>query len=255
MLISGASDIISPIGHEDLGLYYFLYESGVMITIAHCVIFAQICFLYNFGRGWFFNQVELLIKQLKKVYLSPTLVHQTLQYFETLWNVLRGEITPELVTMAPLHLQQPILIAFFAKHIEQHFLFADTHIDFLRQLYLHVQRWFLISSQTIVYQGDVDYSMYFITSGMVQGAQLDGDREIKFLLRKGESFGELNGLFGGPHRATYTCLTSVELLVLQRDKWEYLLEWFPASKAQILEMAERFRTVATLQLLHVLKSD
>lgn len=65
MLISGASDIISPIGHEDLGLYYFLYESGVMITIAHCVIFAQICFLYNFGRGWFFNQVELLIKQLK----------------------------------------------------------------------------------------------------------------------------------------------------------------------------------------------
>lgn len=53
----------------------------------------------------------------------------------------------------------------------------------------------------------------------------------------GMSFGEAAGLYDLPHTKSYKALSVVDIMRLQKKKWNYLLKYFPASKEVIFKRA------------------
>ena len=87
-------------------------------------------------------------------------------------------------------------------------------------------------------KGDSDCCMYFVNKGEVNVFEVGGRTDVKFAcFSKGTCFGEAQGLACIPHKYTYKAHTVVEVLILKKLKWEYLLKWFPASKVEIITRA------------------
>lgn len=57
-------------------------------------------------------------------------------------------------------------------------------------------------------------------------------------LGPGSSFGEVQAFLNLEHTKTYKALSSVDLIALAISDWEYLLEWFPASKQKLLNRVQ-----------------
>lgn len=166
-------------------------------------------------------------------------MNKTWQYLLDLWFRRYGQSLPLIIEEAPSYLKQDIMNAMYGKHLENHFLFAKTHIDFLRQLVCHLKPYVFFPSNYIVEKNDVDATMYFIHSGEIEVYDIMGRNEnIQKVLTKNMSFGEAQGLFNIPHTHSYKALTVCDILILRRCDWFSLLDWFPASKEQIFEGAK-----------------
>lgn len=149
---------------------------------------------------------------------------------------------PSLVTQAPPYIRQDIMLNLYGIHIETHFLFARTHVDFVRQLVVHLKRCVFFPGNFLAEKGDVDGCMYFIHDGEVDVFDVHGENVIpREVLRKGKSFGEASGLFNSPHIYSYKAHTVVDALLLRYLDWEYLLKWFPATREEIYEKASQFQ--------------
>lgn len=83
--------------------------------------------------------------------------------------------------------------------------------------------------------------MYFIEDGEVAVYDvIEGREEIKQLvLGPGKSFGEPQGLYGLPYYRTDKTRFTTRILILDKKNWKYLLKWFPASKEEIEEQAQK----------------
>lgn len=173
--------------------------------------------------------------------MSPFILRKIWQYLLQLWHRRRGEWMPSLVTEAHSCIRQDLMLSLYGYHIESHFLFAKTHIDFIRQLVVHLKRCVFFPGNFLVEKGDVDGCMYFIHDGEVNVFDVHGENVIpRERLRKGTSFGESSGLFGTRHAYSYKAYTVVDALLLNYSDWEYLLKWFPASNEDIYEKAKQF---------------
>lgn len=173
--------------------------------------------------------------------MSPFILRKVWKYLLQLWHRQRGEWMPILVTKAPPYIKQDILYTLYGHHLETHFLFAKTHIDFLRQVIVHFKRCVYYPGNFLAEKGDVDNCIYFIHEGEVSVFDVLGDNIIpREILRKGRSFGEASGLFRSHHEYSYKAHTVVDALLLNYTDWAYLLQWFPASKKEIYEKALQF---------------
>lgn len=156
------------------------------------------------------------------------------QYLLDLWFRQNGQWMPVLIQRAPYYLKQDIMFALYGKHLENHFLFAKTHVDFLRQLVCYLKRCVYFPQNYITEKNDVDACMYFIHTGEVEVFDIMGKNEImQRLLTNNMSFGEAQGLYNVPHAYSFKAHTIVDILILRRNEWSGLLKWFPASKEQI----------------------
>lgn len=146
---------------------------------------------------------------------------------------------PSLLSSSPEYLKQDLMQSLYGHHIENHYLFAKTHVDFIRQVVVHLNRCLFFPGNFITEKGDVDNSMYFIHDGEVYVYDIMGKNEnLKETMEKGMSFGEAQGLLGIPHEYSYKAKTVVDAVILKRNEWEYLMHWFPASKEVIFEAAK-----------------
>lgn len=149
---------------------------------------------------------------------------------------------PAIITEAPAYLKQDLMTALFGYHLTNHFLFANTHTDFLRQLVAHLQRCVFFPGNYLAETGDMDGSMFFIHDGEVEVYDKHGNNDIlRIILRRDQSFGEAQGLFNIPHDQSYKARTVVDALILKREDWQFLLDWFPASHEEIMERAAEHR--------------
>lgn len=145
---------------------------------------------------------------------------------------------PSLITYSPEYLKQDLMYGLYGHHVQSHFLFARTHTDFIRQLVVHLKRCVFFPGNFIAEKGDVDNSMYFIHDGEIDVYDMMGNNENHIeTLANGKSFGEAQGLLGIAHKYSYKAKTVVDAVILKYDQWEYLLNWFPASKEVILDAA------------------
>lgn len=116
-----------------------------------------------------------------------------------------------------------------------------THVDFIRQLVVHLKRCVFFPGNFLAEKGDVDGCMYFIHDGEVDVFEMHGENVIpREVLRKRRSFGEASGLFNKPHEYSYRAHTVVDALLLCYSDWQYLLKWFPASQEEIYSKAIQF---------------
>lgn len=147
---------------------------------------------------------------------------------------------PRLITEAPSYLKQDVMLYLFGYHLENHFLFAKTHKDFLRQLVTLFERRVYLPGNVIVEKGDMDSAMYFVHKGEVGAFVRVGTNEVtSYILGSDMSFGEAQGLYNFPYRKTYKAISVTFILALRRSAWEYLLKWFPASQETIMTEATR----------------
>lgn len=128
----------------------------------------------------------------------------------------------------------------FGRLINDHFLFKRTHIDFQRQLVALFDVCVFLPGMHVVQKGDVDNCMYFIDEGEIVVYDTVDKKEVeRSILGVGESFGEAQGLFGVPHDKSYKARFTTKMVILNKERWWYLLDWFPASKEHIEEQAAR----------------
>ena len=126
--------------------------------------------------------------------------------------------------------------ALYGPTLLAHPVFSKTHADFLRQLVAHTHLQVYLPGQYIAEKGDVDQSMYFVLSGEVIVYDKHGNNEIEqMVITKGGAFGDAQGIGGIPHDRSYKARFVCELLILVRDEWSYLMDWFPASREFIFE--------------------
>ncbi|KAI4455199.1 cyclic nucleotide-gated cation channel subunit a [Holotrichia oblita] len=171
--------------------------------------------------------------------LSPSLYSKVSNYCLRLWQCQRGDWLPEMIQESPSSLKENIMNGLYGKNLTNHFLFQATHKDFLRQLVVHLERFVFSPGDSIVEKGDSDCCMYFISSGEVNVYEVEGKTEVKMLqLSSGMSFGEAQGLYCISHHYSYRACTVCDILILNKNRWEYLLKWFPASREEIYAKAQ-----------------
>lgn len=142
---------------------------------------------------------------------------------------------PTLIMHAPGYLKQDIMYALYGYHITNHLLFAKTHIDFIRQLLVHMVPIVYLPGQYIIEKGDIDGRMYFVHDGEVKVIDKHGNNEIEqCVLHKGASFGEYQALKNIEHTRSVKTSVMCTIISLKTSDWNYLLDWFPASR-EILE--------------------
>lgn len=148
---------------------------------------------------------------------------------------------PMLIHNAPSYLRQDIMNYLYMSHLENHFLFTKTHKDFLRQLVVHLERCIYFPGNYIVAQGDMDNTMYFIHKGEVGAYVTSNNKEIHMhTLRTNMTFGEAQGLKLMPYHFSYRAISTVEVLALRKNDWQYLLAWFPASHEELKKRSEEW---------------
>ena len=159
----------------------------------------------------------------------------------------KGEWMPVLIDEAPPYLKQDIMSYLYSYHLRRHFLFMNTHTDFLRQLVVHMKRSVYLPNNYIVEKGDVDSTMYFIHRGEVGAFDSREGVEVQcFMLSTNMSFGEAQGLHRVPFPLSYKALTVVEVLALKRSRWEYLLQFFPASREELTVKSQEYGLLEAL---------
>lgn len=139
-----------------------------------------------------------------------------------------------MIQESPSSLKENMMQALYGKNLSNHFLFSATHKDFLRQLVVHLERFVFSPGDFIVEKGDSDCCMYFVNTGEVNVYQINAKTETKIQqLNAGMSFGEAQGLYCISHQYSYRANTVCDVLILNKNRWEYLLKWFPASREKI----------------------
>lgn len=111
--------------------------------------------------------------------------------------------------------------------------------------------------ETIFHQGDPGDSLYVIESGSVKIVlpwPEGEDGAIIATLVRGDFFGELALIDGAPHSATAIAVEPVEALVLQRDRFEELIETQPQLRRALFAglVAELRRLTGHVEELHFL---
>lgn len=146
---------------------------------------------------------------------------------------------PVIIQYSPSYLKQDLMYAMYGKHLENHYLFCNTHVDFLRQLVCHLRPCIFFPNNIIVEKYELDSTMYFIHSGEIEVIDVMGKNLfLHNVLTKDRSFGEAQGLYNIPHAYSYKAITVCDVLLLRKCDWYKLLEWFPASKEKIYDAAK-----------------
>ncbi|KAK4878712.1 hypothetical protein RN001_011218 [Aquatica leii] len=189
-------------------LILFVFQ---MSTIALISQFTSLLEIRQYSHNNYEHQIKLLDKYLN------------------LWTLHGGVSIPEMIINAPPSLKQDLMKSLYGYHVSNHFLFKDTHVDFLRQLVVHLKRCLFFPQNYLVTKDDIDGSMYFIHQGT-----------LLQLLDENDTFGEEQLLYNTRHKQSYKARTVVDVVILNRTEWSYLLQWFPASRAEIFKKAREY---------------
>ncbi|KAI4466367.1 cyclic nucleotide-gated cation channel subunit a [Holotrichia oblita] len=197
--------------------------------------FANILRLGKYVLNNYEREINHLDIFMRNANLSLPIINKVRSYFIVLWHHYSGVCMPTLISRAPGYLKQDIMFALYGYHITNHILFSKTHMDFIRQLLVHMVPEVYLPGQYVIEKGDIDGRMYFIHDGQVKILDKHGNNEIEqCVLIKGNSFGEYQALKNIEHIRSVKTAGICVIISLKTSDWSYLLDWFPASR-EILE--------------------
>lgn len=206
----------------------YLYGTARMITYSHGVYERK-----------YFNICRSLVQRRT----SLTLTNRIDLYLKLLWKQYRGTAFPEFLRDAPTCLREKIVNVCFQHHLSKNAIFQNCHEDFLRQVMPFIRIRAFFSGDYIIYQGSVNDCMYFIHEGEIFVISEDAKHNETVIgkLTNGQAFGVIQGLNEDtPHRYTFKSLGNSTILVLIKKRWQYLLDYFPASKDEIYKAANEY---------------
>lgn len=136
-------------------------------------------------------------------------------------------------------------------------LFAKVDDETLRLCVASVRVCRYRKNETIFHQGDPGNSLSIIASGSVKIVLPSSEGEegaIIAIMARGDFFGELALIDGAPHSATAVAMEPTETLVLQRDRFQALIETEPQLRHALFAglVAELRRLTGHVEELHFL---
>ncbi|GJQ72602.1 hypothetical protein Trydic_g1267 [Trypoxylus dichotomus] len=165
--------------------------------------------------------------------ISYPLMELNERYISSLWSHFNGVQSPTLLDEAPYYLKEGILNSLFGVHLRRHPIFRRCHVDLIRQITAKFKTRHFFPGDMIAYSEDIDHCMYFIEYGEVHALTEDSlyDEVIEDVLTNGDMFGFEQGIYLRiGHQYTYKVAKNSFIVILQREDWIYLLEYYPASK-------------------------
>lgn len=205
---------------------FFVCVSQIYSIVSECGITKQY-FMFNSDR---------ILSFMNNEDVSLSLIERVTTYMQLLWSKQRGHIYPKLLQEAPRYLRDAILNDAFHHLLSRNPIFAKCHPDCIRQILQKCQAITFFNGDYVQFKGVIDNRMYLIFSGkiVVLNDETVFDDDIVTVLTSGDAFGIKQGLrYKLPHMYSYKSVQQSLLVILDYNKWEYLLRFFPASKEQI----------------------
>lgn len=221
-----------------------MFDLNSAITLMPLMVMARFVALYFIASIVATAQVITRRKHLYEIFaikialymenenISYPLMKLNNRYVSSLWLHYDGIQSPSLLDEAPYYLREGILNSMFGLHLRRHPVFKKCHIDLIRQISANfkVRRFF--PGDIITYINDIDHCMYFIQEGVIQALSEDSlyNEVVDVTLISGNMFGFDQGIYlRAGHIYTYKVAENSLILLLKRDDWIYLLDYFPAS--------------------------
>ena len=225
------SEVCAPsewvIKYGDIGKEMYFINSGIVSVIS-----ADGSRIFNvLGPGSFFGEYALLYSQTRtasiraETYCSFFVLHQS--DFESLL-----EDYPAFADVVRRHGLGRILAKID--------LFQGLTDECVEALLDAMVPEAFNSNETIVQQGELGHSMYFIIKGTAEVIIGDNphNRRVVKTLTDGDSFGELALIFDQPRSATVRAVTTCDAFTLSRREFSDVMEEFPLFKERMIAQAE-----------------
>lgn len=113
------------------------------------------------------NKMQRLFQYLKLRELSQCILESVWEHGELLWHRSQGRYIPPALFLLPYPLKKGIAYKLFGRHLENSYLFKHTHVEFIKNLCARLEIFVFFPGESVVMEGDVDGTMYFIHSGEV----------------------------------------------------------------------------------------
>jgi CRP-like cAMP-binding protein len=110
----------------------------------------------------------------------------------------------------------------------------------------------MASGDTIIYQGQEQFDLYFVIAGRVEVVAETGDKPVSLaFIEPGECFGEISIFQPGPASATVRVVASGKLWKLDADRLQGFLEGYPQEASMLLlgiceVLSQRLRNAVSL---------
>lgn len=212
----------------------FASASAYVISILRADAFALIT-----------NQAKCqsLKNYMKSENVSEAMTNKVWDYVRCIWKAYKGPMLPEMLPQAPVTLKMKVMNQCYSQRVVNNPIFQKCHEDFLKQLVVTVKTNRYFPGDYITFKGDIDGCMYFIHKGKVGVLLEDTDSEAAILrtLKVGQAFGVLQGLHAEkPHEFFFKSINKTIIIELEKTSWEYLLDYFPASREIIYSNAQTY---------------
>ncbi|KAK4879766.1 hypothetical protein RN001_007912 [Aquatica leii] len=168
---------------------------------------------------------------------STAILNRVRDYLFFLWKHKRGYQFPILLDEAPYYLREGILNSLYGYLLRTHPVFGLCHVDLIRQISSKMRPVTFLHGDYIAFKNDVDECMYFVHEGGVDSISEETKyyEKIAKTISAGEVFGYEAGLHPNcSHMYSYRANQLTLVVILKREDWIYLLEFFPASKNILL---------------------
>lgn len=232
-------------------LEYFDISSAVALTFV--IIMSRFIGLYFISNVVATSQVINRSKHLFKMFtikislymenenISYPLMKLNNRYISSLWLHYGGIQSPSLLDEAPYYLKEGILNSMFGLHLRNHPTFKRCHVDLIRQVAANLKTRRFFPGDIITYINDIDHCMYFIQDGKIHALSEDSlyNEVVDEVLASGDMFGFEQGIYLRlGHYYTYKVVKNSFILILKREDWIYLLDYFPASKLLLYDKSK-----------------
>lgn len=158
-------------------------------------------------------------------------------YFAYLWKKRLGYDESEFLGNLPASLKNEVELYLKRKIINTIPLFKETSEDFLNAIALQLKPAIFLPGDFIIREGDEGNEMYLIIKGKVK-VYKNKTPDAKFELQQGSFVGEIALLKNEPRMANVVADTFVDVYVLKRDIFEYVVAQHPGIGKNIRDMAE-----------------
>ncbi|MDJ0961095.1 MAG: cyclic nucleotide-binding domain-containing protein [Acidimicrobiia bacterium] len=230
---------ITPVGRNQVAYAMVVMALGAAMYGYIIGNVASLLANLDVNRARHLGRLEAVNNFMRDRQVPRDLQAQVRDYYNYLWEsrmveeteMLEGLPTPLRVEIA-LHINQAIL--------QKVPLFERADETFLRELVLHFTPTVGVPGESIVQRGEIGHRIYFINRGTVEVLGAD-DREVVATLTDGDFFGEM-ALLGSDARAnTVRAVDYCDLYALDRERFNRVLETFPAFAAEVRRIADARR--------------
>ncbi|KAJ9466383.1 Cyclic nucleotide-gated cation channel [Diplonema papillatum] len=185
----------------------------------------------------FRDKVDQVVRFMRYTELPKKTVTNVLHFYKHMWESRRGLEKLNVMDGIPQSLHRELLAYLHKDFVSKVPLFKGCDEFFLEEVSCCLQYVAVLPGYHVLRKGEIGKEMFFIHRGQVD--VVSEDNSIVFAsLSEGNFFGEVALVVPGAKRtASIVCKTFTELFVLNKTDFERLLDSYPETRKEILQVA------------------